>query len=101
MPARLLPIPKAKIAEFCRRWQIVEFALFGSALRQDFGPESDVDVLVTFRDDARHSLFDLGAMQQELEGIFGRRVDLVEKAGVRNPFRRRSILETREIIYAA
>ena len=76
-------------------------ALFGSVLRDDFRADSDVDVLVTFEPDADISLFDLGAMQQELEGMFGRHVDLVEEAGLRNPFRRRSILSSREIVYAA
>jgi len=93
-------VPKDKIANFCQRWKIVEFALFGSALREDFCPDSDVDVLVTFDPNAHHSLFDLVQMEEELESIFGRKVDLVEKAGVRNPFRRNAILNTREIVYA-
>ena len=76
-------------------------ALFGSVLRADFRLDSDVDVLVTFQNNADISLFDLGAMQQELEAMFGRHVDLVEEAGLRNPFRRRSILRNREIVYAA
>jgi predicted nucleotidyltransferase len=96
-----LDISDDRIADFCRLWKVKEFALFGSVLRGDFGPDSDVDVLVTFQPDAEISLFDLGAMQQELEAMFGRRVDLVEEAGVRNPFRRRSILSSREVLYAA
>jgi predicted nucleotidyltransferase len=96
-----LDIPDDRIADFCRLWKVKEFALFGSVLRGDFGPESDVDVLVTFEPDAGISLFDLGAMQQELEAMFGRHVDLVEEAGVRNPFRRRSILSSRKVLYAA
>lgn len=96
-----LEIPEDRVADFCRRWQITEFALFGSVLREGFRPESDIDVLVTFAADADHSLFDLGAMQQELQAMFGRPVDLVEKAGLRNPFRRRNIIETRRVIYAA
>ena len=89
-----------KIADFCRRWEVKQFALFGSVLREDFCSDSDVDVLVTFTPDANLSLFDLGAMQQELEAMFGRPVDLVEEAGLRNPFRRRSIIKTRKIVYA-
>ncbi|MBN2208400.1 MAG: nucleotidyltransferase family protein [Candidatus Coatesbacteria bacterium] len=94
-------LPKHKIAEFCRRWQIVEFALFGSSVRGDFGPESDIDVLVTFTPDAPWSLFELVEMQQELEGIFDRKVHLIEEAALKNPFRRRAILREKEVIYAA
>ena len=96
-----IDIPKAKIVEFCRRWMITELAIFGSVLREDFNPESDVDVLVSFVKDAPWSLFDLVQMQEELKEIFGREVDLVEKAGLRNPFRRHAILTNKEVIYAA
>ncbi|MBI5118310.1 nucleotidyltransferase family protein [Candidatus Poribacteria bacterium] len=96
-----MDIPKEAIADFCRRWKVTEFALFGSVLREDFKPDSDVDVLVTFAPDAPWSLLDIVTMQEELKAIFGREVDLVEKEGLRNPFRRHSILTTRRIIYAA
>ena len=89
------------IAEFCRRRRITELALFGSVLREDFGPDSDIDVLVTFAEDCGYSLFDLAQIQEELKGILAHEVDLVEKAGLRNPFRRRSILSSMEVIYAA
>jgi len=94
-------IPAGRLADFCRRRRIVELALFGSILRDDFGPDSDVDVLVTFAPDAPWDLFDLAEMAEELEAIFGRPVDLVEKPGLRNPFRRHAILTTRKVIYAA
>ncbi len=94
-------IERKAIADFCRRWKITEFALFGSVLREDFRPESDVDVLVSFDPDARWSLSDLVEMGEQLTELFGRRGDLVEKEGLRNPFRRHSILSTREVIYAA
>lgn len=94
-------IPMDQIKAFCRRWKIVEFSLFGSVLREDFGPDSDVDVLVTFAEDAHHSLFDLVHMKEELEKIFGRQVDLVQEPLLENPFRRREILRTKEPIYAA
>lgn len=68
-------------------------------LRDDFGPGSDVDVLVSFAPDAGWNLFDLVEMQEELKAIFGREVDLVERDGLRNPFRRRSILSNMEIVY--
>jgi predicted nucleotidyltransferase len=94
-------IPKKKLDEFCRRWNVVEFAVFGSALREDFNSESDVDVLVTFAPDAGISLFDLAQMQIELERIYQRSVDLIEKASLRNPYRRREILRTAQVLYAA
>lgn len=94
-------IERKVIADFCRRWKITEFALFGSVLREDFRPDSDLDVLVSFEPDARWSLSDLVEMGEQLTELFGRRVDLVEKEGLRNPFRRQSILSTREVIYAA
>ncbi len=96
-----IDIPKDKITEFCRRWQVKELAIFGSALGDDFRPDSDVDVLVVFQDDAKWSLFDIMSAEEELARIFGRKVDLVEKQAVRNPFRRHHILSHREVIYAA
>ncbi|HZF11538.1 MAG TPA: nucleotidyltransferase family protein [Thermoanaerobaculia bacterium] len=96
-----IPIDHDRIAEFCRRWQITEFSLFGSVLRDDFRADSDVDVLVTFTSDAPWSLLDLIAMRDELQELFGREVDLVEKEGLRNPFRRQSILRQKEVIFAA
>jgi len=96
-----IELPEEKIAEFCRQWKITEFALFGSVLRDDFRPDSDIDVLVTFADDCGHSLFDLVQMQEQLKTILAHEVDLVEKAGLRNPFRRHNILNNMEVIYAA
>ncbi|HTX91416.1 MAG TPA: nucleotidyltransferase family protein [Anaerolineales bacterium] len=96
-----IAIPKKKIDEFCLRWKVVEFSLFGSVLREDFRPDSDVDVLVSFAPDAKVSLFDLVEMQDELKAIFKREVDLVEKDALENPFRRREILNTAQVIYAA
>ena len=69
---------REKVVDFCQRWKIIEFALFGSVLSDDFRSDSDVDVLVTFMPDTRYSLFDLVHMQDELEQVFGRKVDLVE-----------------------
>ena len=96
-----LPIPRHEIAEFCRQHRVVEFGFFGSILRDDFRPDSDVDVLITFAPDAQPSLMDLVLMQDELGRLFGRDVDLVEKPGLRNPFRRREILRTVEMVYAS
>ncbi len=96
-----LTISKDQLENFCRQRKITELALFGSVLREDFYPESDVDVLVTFAPDVRYSLFDLADMREELKALFGREVDLVEKAALRNPFRRAHILKSSEVIYAA
>ena len=103
MTARI-SVPSDRIDAFCDRWQVTELALFGSVLRDDFGPGSDIDVLVSFAEDARHSLFDMVRMEAELKEIFGREVDLVERAGVeqsRNYLRRKAILQSAETIYAA
>ncbi|MFQ6110870.1 MAG: nucleotidyltransferase family protein [Nitrospinota bacterium] len=94
-----LEIPQEKITAFCRKWKVTEFCLFGSILREDFGPESDVDVLVSFERDAKWSLFDIVNMQGELTEIFGRKVDLVERKAIEqssNPFRKRHILNNLE-----
>jgi hypothetical protein len=94
-------VSEEAIASFCDHWKITEFALFGSILRDDFRPDSDVDVLVSFAPDAKWSLWDIVAMKEELETLFGREVDLVQKDGLRNPFRRYEILSTKQVIYAA
>ena len=101
MPSNRPRIYKKKIADFCRRWKIREFALFGSIVRDDFSAKSDVDVLVTFALDCGWGLYDLMDMQDELKTMFGRKVDLVEKEGLRNPFRRKAILNEARVIYAA
>ncbi len=96
-----LNVPQDEIDAFCQRWRVVELAVFGSVLREDFRPDSDVDVLVSFEPNAHWSLFDLVTMQDELEALFGRPVDLVEKEGLRNPFRRHAILSSQEVLYEA
>lgn len=93
------------IVAFCIRWKIKEFALFGSILREeDFGTDSDVDVLVTFSEESRWTLFDMVDMQEELERIFGRKVDLVSRRGIessRNRIRRDAVLSSAKVVYAA
>ncbi len=96
-----IDLPQGKIAAFCQRWKVVELALFGSVLRDDFRPDSDIDVLVSFQPDAPWSLWDLFDMRQELQEMFGREVDLVEKEALRNPFRKHEILQNHEVVYAA
>jgi hypothetical protein len=100
---RPLPIqlPLDQIAAFCAQWKIREFSLFGSVLREDFRPDSDIDVLVSFEAGAPWSLWDLVEMQEQLGTLLGRSVDLIEKEGLRNPYRRHEILSTRRVIYAA
>jgi predicted nucleotidyltransferase len=92
-------IPYDQVADFARRWKTTELALFGSVLRDDFDADSDVDVLVSFDPTATWSLWDLTRMEDELATIIGRQVDLVEKEGLRNPFRRQHILSGRKVIY--
>ena len=99
--AREFMPPITDIAGFCRKWRITELSVFGSATRPDFLPASDVDILVSFTNDAPWSLAHLVEMRGELAAMFGRDVDLVEKRGLKNPYRRFEILRTREVIYAA
>ena len=97
-------IPDEDIGRFCRSWKVAELAVFGSVLRPDFGPESDVDMLVTFAPDAQWSLFDHVRMQDELSDMLGRKVDLVSHKGIersRNYIRRKAILDTAKVIYEA
>jgi uncharacterized protein len=98
MPNIAIEIDKDKLRDFCQRWKITEFALFGSAVRpEEFRADSDVDVLVTFAKDAEWSLFDHVHMQDELREIFGRDVDLLTRRAVErsiNPYRQRAILST-------
>ena len=103
MTARI-PIPAEGIAAFCERWRVTELALFGSVLRDDFRPDSDIDVLVSFDQAARHTLFDMVRMEEELKALFGRDVDLVSRRGIErssNHLRRAAILGAAETIHAS
>jgi predicted nucleotidyltransferase len=98
-----IDIPHEAIAAFCRRWKITELSLFGSVLRDDFRPDSDVDVLVTFAPNHQLTLFDLVQMERELQGIVGHPVDLVERESIEespNYIRRNAILSTARPLYA-
>ena len=101
MPQPKITFSHEKIEAFCRKWKIKELSLFGSVLREDFRPDSDIDVLVSFEPGGGIDFDNRVEMQDELAEIFGRGVDLVEKEAVRNPFRRHNILTTREVVYAA
>ena len=99
-----IQLDQERIAEFCRRHRIQQLSVFGSALREDFRADSDVDVLVTFEAVAAWGLFELVRMQEELRDILGREVDLVERESVErseNYIRRKHILQTEEPIYVA
>src|ERR1035441_2114098 len=90
-----------RITGFCREWKIAELALFGSVLRDDFGPESDVDVLVAFLPDSHTSLFDLVDMEEELTAMVGRKVDVVCREGIErsaNFIRKNAILSAAEVL---
>ena len=90
------------IERFCKANEIVRFALFGSVLRDDFRPDSDIDVLVKFDENARTMLFDLDRMEEELKDMFGRDVDLVSQLGVEmsmNHMRKRAVLDSALTIY--
>jgi len=96
-------IPLKDIARFCRRWQIREFALFGSATRDDFRPESDIDILITYDPASEKGLFEHAQMQNELSVLFGRKVDLVTRRAIeqtQNQILRDRILKTAQLIFS-
>ena len=99
MGARI-DIDRSELEAFCRRNRIRRLAMFGSVLREDFDADSDVDVLIVLDESAPWDFFDWVDMIDELERIFGRSVDLVEKTAITNPFRRRHILQSHQVIYA-
>lgn len=101
MDDQLIDIPAHELAEVCRRWRIAELAVSGSVVRDDAGPESDIDLLVSFEAGDHWSTLDLARLIIELENLLGRKVDLVEERSLKNPFKRRAILEDRRILYAA
>ena len=94
-----IPIDRSLIADFCRKWKITRLAFFGSVMRDDFRPDSDVDVMVSFNPDSQWSLFDVVDMKFELEKLFKRDVDIVEDGTIRNPIKRRCIYENLEVVY--
>jgi hypothetical protein len=96
-----LGVTEAQLADFCRRWKITELAVFGSALRNDFRPDSDVDLLVQFAPDAEWGLMALARLERELEHLLRREVDVLTRGGVeasKNWIRREAILSTAQPI---
>ena len=102
MKVKNIDIPLEKIKAFCTRWKVIEFALFGSVLRDDFRPDSDIDVMIRFDINAHPTFTTLEEMEIELETIFNRKVDLITREGIensRNYLRRQEILTSAQIIY--
>jgi predicted nucleotidyltransferase len=103
MSVNAIELPMEKIAEFCDRWQVIEFSLFGSVLRGDFRPDSDIDVMVQFHSEAHPTFSTLDQMEAELKTIFRRDIDLITRHGIeasRNYLRRQAILSSAQVIYA-
>ena len=98
-----LPIPKKEITAFCQRWRVTELSLFGSAVRDDFSPDSDIDALVSFSSQSEWSLFDHIQMKQELKELFGRDVDLITQRALEqshNELLRAEILKSAQVVYS-
>ncbi len=98
-----IPLPTEEITAFCNKWELTEFALFGSVLREDFRPDSDIDVMVQFHPNAHLTFSTLDQMGTELKTLFQRDVDLITRKGIetsRNYLRRHEILSSAKIIYA-
>ncbi|MBD1813807.1 nucleotidyltransferase domain-containing protein [Microcoleus vaginatus DQ-U2] len=99
---KALALPIEQITKFCQQWQIIELSLFGSILREDFHADSDIDIQVAFAPTADWSLLDRAQMQEELEAVLSRRVDLISKRAIdrsSNWIRRQEILSTAQTIY--
>ena len=97
-------VSEEAIEVFCKQWGLCELAFFGSILRDDFGPNSDIDILIKFGTDRTPGLFGLVRMQRELTEMLGRKVDIVTRPALeynRNPIRRRAILDSAQLFYAA
>ena len=97
-------LPLEKIPDFCRRWQVNEFCLFGSVLSDNFGSKSDVDVMVQFDPAACPTFSGLDQMELELKELFCRKIDLITRKGIeasRNYLRRNEILSSAQVVYAA
>jgi predicted nucleotidyltransferase len=96
-----LGVERKDLVALCRRWQIAELSVFGSAARGEMRPDSDIDLMVKFANDAHWSLWDFVRLKDELEALFGRPIDLLSKQPIKNPFRRASIERDLTVIYAA
>ncbi|MEL6488379.1 MAG: nucleotidyltransferase domain-containing protein [Cyanobacteria bacterium J06634_6] len=103
IPLKNIDLPMAEIEQFCQKWNLIEFALFGSVIRDDFRPDSsDIDVMIRYRSDAVPTFYDLDSMEEELELLFGREVDVITRQGIEqssNYLRRHAILSSAKVIY--
>jgi len=95
-----ITIPEKGLTDVCRRYHVRQLALFGSVLRDDFGPDSDIDGLVEFEPDAVVGLIRFGGLKEELESLFGREVDLIPTQSL-NPHVRSTVLASAETVYAS
>lgn len=100
-PGLKIPLDKDRLVAFCLRWGVRELSVFGSVLRDDFRPDSDVDVLVEYHPGTGPSFETFPQMLEELRALFGRSVDLVEKDHIRGSIRRNAILASHRVVYAA
>jgi uncharacterized protein len=99
-----LGITPTQLVQFCQHWQVAELSLFGSVLRNDFDTDSDIDVLTSYQPTAKRGLIEKMRMKEELESLFDRKVDLVNKKAIeqsRNWIRRKNILSSAEVVYVA
>ena len=94
-----LSVEQSKIENICKKFNIIELSIFGSAIRKDFRPESDIDLLVTYKPKSKITLFDEADLSNEFSELFNREIDIVDIRGLRNPIRKEQILANREIIY--
>ncbi|MCG9887293.1 MAG: nucleotidyltransferase family protein [Cyanobacteria bacterium] len=99
-----IQIPQQELTEFCQTWKIQELSFFGSVLREDFRPDSDIDILVSFEEDSAWGLLELVRMRRQLKELLGREIDLLTKKSIEqshNWIRRQEILGTAQVIYVA
>lgn len=96
-----IELPMKRIEEFCRKYGVEEFSLFGSVLRDDFRPDSDVDVMLKFKPGHGFTFENTPEIQDELKALFGRAIDVIETGRIRNPIRRKAIMDSHRVIYAA
>jgi len=96
-----ISIDDSTIYEIASKYNLKELSVFGSSIRDDFSETSDVDLIIVFKNSKEISLFDLMDIQEFFEAKFSRKVDLVEPDGLRNPIRRKAIMESKEILYVA
>ncbi len=96
-----IEIDETKLIEIAKKYNVKELYFFGSILTDNFSDTSDIDILISFNDNSDIGLFELFDFKDELQSLYQREIDLIEKEGLRNPYRKKSILESARLIYAA